>query len=504
MTPLLQVSHISKGYPGVQALDDVSLHVNPGEVLAVIGENGAGKSTMMKILAGLVRQDTGTLQWNGSAVHVSSVRQATDLGISLIHQELNLADNLTVAQNVYLGREPNTLGIIHGRSIHDSTTPWLEKVGLKVAPTKNVHELTIGQQQQVEIAKALAAKAKLLIMDEPTSSLSSAETERLLALVGELSRQGVAVIYISHRLREVKAIAHRVVVLRDGKYAGEIPQDEISHDRMVSLMVGRDLDQFFARKHHTIGAARLEIDGMVTPAWPAENNTFSVRAGEIVGLAGLVGAGRTELLQSIFGVDAPLAGSIRVDGKPLRRGSVQAACRAGIALAPEDRKQHGLVLGGSVRENTLLAAWHNLTRYGVRRFAAETKAAADSAQQMNVKTPSLNQPVQFLSGGNQQKVVLGKWLLSDPKVLLLDEPTRGIDVGAKHEIYTLIEKLAEQGMAILMVSSEMEEVIGMSDRMLVMHEGKITGELARDEFTEETIMQLATGQATENQSAATK
>lgn len=491
---LLEARGIIKSFPGVRALRGVDLAVAKGEVLAIVGENGAGKSTLMKVLAGVQPADSGTLAIDGRQVQLQSVTDALRLGISLIHQELNLADNLDVAANVFLGRESNRWGWIHRRDVNQETEKYLRMVGLEVRPSTIVKELSIGQQQMVEIAKALSVDARVLIMDEPTSSLSTSEARCLFDVIRQLKVRGVSVIYISHRLGEVLELADRVTVLRDGQNAGELIGDEISRDRMVHMMVGRDVQQFYRRKERKLGPVVLQTKDLVTPTWPNHPINLSVRSGEIVGLAGLVGAGRTELLRTLFGVDRQVSGEVRIDGKVALLGSPRDAIQRGVALVPEDRKQHGLVLEMSVRHNIGLAGLRrNQLRSGFVNQRKEAEDTTRMVQLLRIRTPSQEQATQFLSGGNQQKVVMGKWLSGEPKVLLLDEPTRGIDVGAKEEIYRLIESLAEQGMAILFVSSEMEEILGMADRVLVMHEGRLAGELARSNATEESILQLATG-----------
>jgi ribose transport system ATP-binding protein len=491
--PLLKACGICKRFPGVQALWDVNLSLSGGEVVAVIGENGAGKSTLMKILSGVQAPDAGELRLGGKTVRIDSVRTAQALGIALIHQELNLADNLDVGANLFLGREPRWFGLIDRRRIEAASREVLGRVGLDCHPKTVVGTLGIGYQQMVEIAKALAADARILIMDEPTSSLSAREADRLFDLIRDLKRRGVSILYISHRLGEVKEIADRVVVLRDGRNAGELHRDEIDHDRMVRLMVGRDLAQFYGRKVHPPGEPLLGVERLRTRAHPQHELSFAVRAGEIVGLAGLVGAGRTEVLEALFGVVPALAGTVRVAGRSLRPGKPLDAIRAGMALVPEDRKQQGLILEMSVRHNLSLV---EVGRRGVLRglpFAEERRLAAEMSRRLQIRAPSDAQIVQLLSGGNQQKVVLGKWLALRPLVLLCDEPTRGVDVGAKQEMYRIMERLAGEGVAILFVSSEMEEVLGMSDRVLVMHLGRIAGELARHQLSEEAILRLATG-----------
>jgi ribose transport system ATP-binding protein len=422
--PLLQVRSLSKSFPGVLALREVSLEVAPGEVLAVIGENGAGKSTLMKILAGVQAADSGEILLDGEPIQIKSVEGALGLGIALIHQELNLSDNLEVGANIYLGREPRWFGFIDKRKIARDSAGLLARVGLDVSPSTIVRHLSIGRQQMVEIAKALSVHARVLIMDEPTSSLSQGEAEQLFKVVKELRGRGISIIYISHRLGEVKELADRVTVLRDGKNAGELSRDEICHDRMVKLMVGRDLAQFYQRTIHTPGEVALEVRGLRTPAHPRHEISFQVRAGEVVGLAGLVGAGRTEVLQTLFGITPALSGSILVGGTPTHIRTPMDAVHAGLGLVPEDRKLQGLVLEMAVRENMSLPSLKRDANMGFLNRRKERGIAREMIQRLGVKTPSDRQIVQVLSGGNQQKVVIGKWLAMSPRVLLLDEPTR--------------------------------------------------------------------------------
>ena len=485
---------MGKSFPGVRALNEVNLHLKKGEVLAVLGENGAGKSTLMKILAGVQPADEGEILIDGNRVEIRNVQDALKHGIALIHQELNMATNLSVGANIFLGREPKKRGLIDEAAIRKDSKAFLEMVGLKIDPNVRVGELTIGRQQLVEIAKALSVNARVLIMDEPTSSLSQNESDTLFDVIKDLRERGVSIIYISHRLGEAKELANRVTVLRDGENAGGLPREEINHDSMVRLMVGRDVSQFYPRTIHKPGEVAVEIRKLRTPAHPLHELNFTLHAGEIVGMAGLVGAGRTELLATLFGVTPLIGGEIVIDGERVEVQSPEDAIRSGIALVPEDRKQQGLILEMTVRENLGLATLKQESHKGM--FLNETREDEITKQminQMRIKTPSSRQVVRYLSGGNQQKVVLGKWLAMEPRVLLLDEPTRGIDVGAKQEIYGLMEDLAGRGVSILFVSSELEEVMGMSDRTLVMHEGRITGELTRDQLSEEAIMQLATG-----------
>jgi ribose transport system ATP-binding protein len=497
--PLLAARAIRKRFPGVQALDGVSLTVRAGEVVALIGENGAGKSTLMKVLAGIYTPDEGELLLDGAPLQLTGVADAMRRGIDLIHQELNLAGNLSVAANLFLGRERlkgGLLGWLDRRAMDDEARRLLARVGLDVPPGRLVGDLPPGQRQLVEIARALAQDARVIIMDEPTSSLTQRETERLFEVVADLKRAGVAVVYISHRLAEVKHIADRVVVLRDGRNSGELSRAEISHERMVQLMVGRDLKQFFRHGHATAETdrpERLEVREVRYADGPAVPVSFGVRAGEIVGMAGLVGAGRTELAEALFGLRPLVGGEVLLDGQHVTLTSPSQAIAAGLLLVPEDRRQHGLVLEESVQHNLGLPNFDRLSFFGLVLPGQEARLAQDLRQRLNIKTPRLSQAVGLLSGGNQQKVVLGKWLARQPKVLILDEPTRGVDVGAKSEIYALMDELAGAGIAIVMISSDLEEVLGMSDRVLVLHEGRLAGELPRAALSEQAVMRLATG-----------
>ncbi|HTS18879.1 MAG TPA: sugar ABC transporter ATP-binding protein [Verrucomicrobiae bacterium] len=502
--PLLELKGVTKRFPGVLALSDVSLTVGTGEVVALIGENGAGKSTLMKILGGVHLADTGTIHFDGRPVAIHNVAEAIALGIGFIHQELNVLDNLDVAGNIFLGREPargGRLGLIHRQEMDRRAEPYLRRLGLQVSPRRSLRELSIAQQQMVEIAKALSQNARLIIMDEPTSCLTLAETERLLATIKDLRADGVSVIYISHRLGEVKLCADRVVVLRDGKNVGTLEGDQIRHDAMVRLMVGRDLQSFYVHPKGTKRTAYFQVRQLRTRAHPQCRISFDAAAGEILGFAGLVGAGRSEMAQAVFGVDTPLEGEIRLEGKPVVIRSPRDAMARGIYLVPEDRRNTGLVTEMTVRENvTLPGLWRHATA-GLIRYASEAEVAERQCAALNVKTPSIETQALNLSGGNQQKVVLAKWLALEPRVLIFDEPTRGIDVGAKAEIYRLMRDLAERGVALLMISSDMEEVLGVSDRVIVMHEGSVAGMLERDQCSEEAIMQLAVGKIGESVSS---
>lgn len=478
------------------ALEKVNLSVAQNEFVAVIGENGAGKSTLMKLLAGIEMPDEGTIEFEGRKVVMHDVTMSQQLGIALIHQELNLADNLDVAGNVFLGREPRRGIFIQHRVMIERTQQILQRLGATFAADTLVSELSLGQRQMVEIAKALSLHAKLLIMDEPTSSLSARETDALFTVIAGLRADGISILYISHRLSEVKQLADRVVALRDGRNAGELNRSEITHDAMVSLMVGRDMSHAFAHVSQTAGAVVLEVKALKTTANPNHAISFSLRKGEIVGMAGLVGSGRTEILRALFGVEPPVSGQISVDDQSVNASHPKQAVAAGLALVPEDRKALGVFLLESVQWNVTLPSLARDAKSGVfLNHEAATTMSVAMKDLLHIKAASLDTLVGTLSGGNQQKVALGKWLVMNPKVLLLDEPTRGIDVGAKREIYQLMEKLASEGMAILFVSSEMEEVMALSDRVLVMHEGRLAGELSAADIHEEAIMRLATGRA---------
>ncbi len=501
MSPLLELKNISKRYPGVVALDDVSIEVQPAEIVAIIGENGAGKSTLMKILGGVVQRDAGGLHVNGNSIEIKSPLEASKLGIEFIHQELSVLDNLDVAANIFLRREPTTGGflkLIDRKRIYTEANQYLQKVGLNISSRTQLSQLSIAQQQQVEIARALSAGARLIIMDEPTSSLTLTETKRLMEIIKDLKANGVSVIYISHRLDEVLEIADRVVGLRDGRNAGELAKEEISRERMVKMMVGRDLKDFYVHAEKPVSNSQhdqnwLEVKNLRTLKYPTQSVSFTLRQGEVMGFAGLVGAGRSEIARAIFGVDSVLGGEISMGGKPLKIRSAQDAIAEGIFLAPEDRRQSGLLVDFNIRENISLPALKKYASAGMVNTDKETVTSKEMIRAINIKTPSPEMRAGNLSGGNQQKVVLGKWLALAPKVMIFDEPTRGIDVGAKSEIYTLMRDLASKGVAIIAISSDMEEVLGISDRIAVMHEGKITGILDREQFNEEAVMKLATG-----------
>ena len=497
---LLELKSVSKSYPGVMALDDVSVSLGKGEVLGLIGENGAGKSTLMKILGGVVEPTRGQIVLDGVAHDRLTVPQATEAGIAFVHQELNLFDNLSIAGNVYIGREPRfggPLRLVDTRRLDARVAPLLERLGMNVRPSDPLAKLSIAQRQMVEIAKALSLDARIIIMDEPTSSLTLKETDRLLEVIADLRRDGVSIIYISHRLDEVKTIADRVVALRDGQRVGELTGEDITHDAMIRLMIGRNLKSVYIPPAHAPRETGVEVDRLVTPAYPDREVSLTFRRGEILGLAGLIGSGRTELAHAIFGVDPAHSGRILLDGEEIAIHRPADAIARGIYLAPEDRKRAGLLLDLAIDQNITLADLRSYARHGLPDRAAERRAAEIQREALAIKTPTLATHAVNLSGGNQQKVVLGKWLSMRPKAVIFDEPTRGIDVGAKSEIYAIMRRLADEGVAILMISSDMEEVIGVSDRIAVMHEGRISGFLERPQFTEHNVMLLAVGRPLE-------
>ncbi|MGH7975152.1 MAG: sugar ABC transporter ATP-binding protein [Limisphaerales bacterium] len=493
-SPLLEMRGISKRFPGVIALDSVSLQIARGEVLAICGENGAGKSTLMKILGGVYQPDAGEILWDGQPVKIQNVTDAMKSGIAFIHQELNILENLDVAANVFIGREPkNALGLIAGKKIHADTEPFLKRLGLQIPTRTRLEKISLAQQQMVEIAKALSLNARLIIMDEPTSSLTLTETNRLLELVCELSEQGVSIIYISHRLGEIDECADRVVVLRDGKNAGELKHEESSHDKLIDLMVGREIKNFYVKPKSQTTPAFFKARNIRSPLYPNRTVSFDAARGEILGFAGLVGAGRSEMAKTIVGLYPSPAAEIFLDGKKLSVRTPRQAIDHGIYLVPENRRTEGLVIEMSVRENITLPSLKNFSQFGLIQRGRESKAARQQIDSLQIKTPGVETRVLNLSGGTQQKVVLGKWLAMTPRVMIFDEPTRGIDVGAKAEIYKIMRSLAENGAVIVMISSDMEEVLNVSDRIAVMHEGEIIGVLEREDCNEQNVMQLATG-----------
>ena len=490
MSALFRLENISKAFPGVKALNNVSISIEKGEVLALMGENGAGKSTLIKILAGAYKMDSGEIFCEEKKVQINDRNDSTKLGISIIFQELNLFSNLSVAENIFVNREFRKAGFIYDRErANREASLLLEKVGLNCSPDTKLVELTISQRQMVEIAKALSADAKLIIMDEPTSSLTDNEVDKLFEIISNLKESGVSVLFVSHKINEVKRIADRVHILRDGEYIATLPKEEITEEAIIKAMVGRTLENIFEKQYAEIGETALEVRNLCTKNF-LKNISFNVRKGEIVGFAGLVGAGRSEVMRAVFGLDAITEGEILVNGKAVRIKSPSDAIKLGLGFVPEDRKNEGLFLRMSVMKNGSIVMLDKVSNHGFINSAREYEVTRDYVQKLNVKTPNMEKEVMDLSGGNQQKVVVAKWLANNPQILIVDEPTRGIDVGAKKEIHNLISNLAKSGVAIIMISSEMPEVLGMCDRIYVMHEGRIKSELSRGEATQEKIMEV--------------
>ncbi|WP_067605070.1 sugar ABC transporter ATP-binding protein [Nocardiopsis listeri] len=486
---LLRVEGVRKAFPGVIALDDVDFDLRRGEVHALLGENGAGKSTLIKVLSGAHRPDRGRILVEDSETLVRDAQHAARLGIATIYQEFNLVPDVTVAENIFLGRQPRRFGFIDHRRMEAEAAALLERVGVDVSPRAKVRGLGIARLQMVEIAKALSLNAKVLIMDEPTAVLTTEEVERLFTIARRLREDGVGIVFITHHLEEIGALADRVTVLRDGRSVAHVGADT-PEDELVRLMVGRSIDEQYPRERPETGESLLRVRGL-TRAGHFEDVDLEVRAGEVVGLAGLVGAGRTEVARSVFGADPYDSGTVEVLDRPLPGGDVNAAMTAGLGLVPEDRKGQGLVLDASVEENLGLVTLGPTSKAGFVNLAGQRASARRIAGDLGVRMSSISQHVRTLSGGNQQKVVIGKWLLADSRVLILDEPTRGVDAGAKVEIYRLVNELTASGHAVLMISSDLPEVLGMSDRILVMAQGRITGELSAQEATQDAVMSLA-------------
>jgi rhamnose transport system ATP-binding protein len=495
--PILALEDAAKSYGAVHALRHGNIALRPGEVRALVGENGAGKSTLVKLLGGVVRLDDGRMLVEGEPVDFHSPTDARDAGIAVIYQEPTLFPDLSVAENVVMGRHP--LGSLHRidrRAMRREVQELLDRLGVRLDAERPVRGLSIADQQIVEIAKALSFDARVLIMDEPTAALSGPEVERLFTVVRTLRDRGAAVLFISHRLEEVFALCDTVTIMRDGQVVHDATTAELTPGEVVRRMVGRELSALFPKEDAEIGAPLLRVHRL-TREGVFTDVSFEVRAGEIVALAGLVGAGRSEVARAIFGIDRADAGHVEVDGRRLPGRRPLAAMRAGLGFVPEDRRQQGLVMDLSVARNATITRMGALARGGIIRGRAERRLAKEWATRLQLKFHKLDDPVGFLSGGNQQKVVLAKWLATEPKVLIVDEPTRGIDVGTKAEVHRLLSELAGRGVAVLMISSELPEVLGMADRVLVMHEGRLTGELSRAEATEERVMQAATGQPVE-------
>jgi len=491
---ILEMRNISKAFPGVQALDNVSFKCKKGEVMALVGENGAGKSTLMKILVGVYQADKGEIILRGERVKVTNPREAQKLGISIIYQELNLLPYLDVAENILLGREPRRGLVINMAELYFQANEWLKGLSIGINPRTPVYKLSVAQQQMVEIIKALSLNANLIIMDEPSSSLSGHELNSLFDRIHLLQSKGITVIYISHRLDEIFEVADRVTVLKDGKLVGTLGCKTADKSTLIRMMVGRTLDETYPEKAEAAVSSK-EVFSVVdlSSEEKFQNINFKVHKGEILGIAGLVGAGRTELAKAIFGAEPPDKGEIYLNGEKIDIDTPNKAIKSGIGFVTEDRRKEGLIIGLSVRKNITLPSLNRVTQLGFIDNKEERKIVKGLVRDLDIKTPSIDWEVEYLSGGNQQKVILAKWLATMSQFIIFDEPTRGIDVGAKAEIYHLMRELAKKGIAILMISSELPEILGMCDRILVMHEGHIAGELPSKKATEEEIMFLATG-----------
>jgi ribose transport system ATP-binding protein len=493
--PLLEMVDISKSFPGVKALQNVNLKVHRGEVLALLGENGAGKSTLMKILSGVYKKDSGKVIIDGSEVEIQGIKHAEGLGITIIHQELSILPNLTVCENIFLGNEKFSKGTrrINKDLMKERSKSFLDQIGCNIDPDTLVKDINVGEMQMIEIAKALTKNSSIIIMDEPTTALTDVETKKLFEVIRKLKEKGMAIVYISHRMDEIFQICDSITVLRDGKYVGDVETEKVTKDDLITMMVGRKLEEQFPYKEVDKTATLLKVENL-SLGNRVKNASFEVKAGEILGVAGLMGAGRTELAKTIFGDYKKNCGEIYVDGENVNIKSPKDAINYGICYLSEDRKKEGLILNMSVRENMTLSNLktyqNNLMKINKRSERAEVK---EYIQKLSIKTPTQDQLIKNLSGGNQQKVILAKWLMLSPKVLIIDEPTKGIDVGAKKEIYEVLNELKSAGKAVIMISSDMAEIIGVSDRVMVMHEGKITGELGRNELTQENIMKYAIG-----------
>ncbi len=490
---ILRMQNIRKTFPGVVALDNVNLDVRSGTVHSLMGENGAGKSTLMKCLIGMYTPDEGTVELAGDIVRFKDTKDGLEHGISMIHQELSPVPEMMVAENIWLGREPRgRLGLLSPAAMLRKTRELFDEWKIDIDPRARMKDLTVSKQQMVEIAKAISYDAKIIIMDEPTSAIPEREVAHLHGMIKRLTDFGVAIIYITHKMDEVFRISDDITVFRDGKHVGSYPAKELDRDKLIKLMVGRELTDLFPKEEAEIGEVVLSVKGLNRGA-VVKDVSFDLRRGEILGLAGLMGAGRTEVLETIFGIEKADSGEVVLNGKTLRIKQPSDAIRAGMALLTEDRKLNGIMGVLSVRDNITAAALPRYSPHGVLHIGEMRKDSEDQREKLRIKTPSLNQLIKNLSGGNQQKALISRWLLTVPDVLMIDEPTRGIDVGAKSEIHRLMSMLAQQGKAIIMVSSELPEVLGMSDRILVMHEGRISGELSREEANQESVMHLATG-----------
>ena len=493
--PMLRMEGVSKIFPGVKALDNVDITAYGGEVTALMGENGAGKSTLMKILSGVYQKDTGKIFIDGQEAHIKGIKSAEEYGVTIIHQEMSVLNNLTVAENIFLGNEKysKVTGKINKKELIERSKLFLNQIGSNINPNMLVSDLNLGEKQMVEIAKALTKNARVIIMDEPTTALTEVETKSLFKVIDNLKKKGIAIIYISHRMEEIFSICDRVEVLRDGKYAGNALVKGIDNDKLISMMVGRKIEDQFPYREVKVGKEILEVEKLNSNVG-IKDISFNVKEGEILGIAGLMGSGRTEVAKTIFGEYKKTSGTIKIKGKEIHIKNIQEAINNGICYLSEDRKKEGCILGLSVAENMILS---NLKKYEGKSMAIDKNKAIKDIdyyiEKIKIKTPNREQIMKNLSGGNQQKVILAKWLMLSPEVLIIDEPTRGIDVGAKKEIYELLNELKASGKAIIMISSDLPEVLGISDRILVMSEGIISGELKREEASQENIMKLAVG-----------
>ena len=492
--PVIRMEHIHKSFGGVHALNDVQMDVYAGEVHALLGENGAGKSTLIKTMTGVHEPDSGEIFLYGERVTFSGPREAQQQGIGAIYQEPSLFPDLDIAENIMAGRQPTRGGRIDWGEMYRTARELLEQLGVELSPRTKARNLSVAQQQTVEIARALSLDAQLLIMDEPTSSLTVTEVEELFRIIRQLREAGTAIIFISHRLEELFAVADRVTILRDGQYVATRDMDEVKTEDLIQMMVGRQVDDLFPKEPAPVGDAVLQVRNLTAPG-KFEDVSFDLHEGEILGLAGLIGAGRTDVARALFGIQAIQAGTIRVDGEEVTIGNPREAMNLGLSFVPEDRQHHGLVLPMSIAANVTLPILPRFATAGWLHEAEARKVAASAAERLDVRSAGIRQKARELSGGNQQKVVLAKWLETEPRILILDEPTRGIDVGTKAAVHRLMSDLANEGVAILMISSELPEVLGMSDRILVMREGRVTGAFTREEATQEKIMALATAAA---------
>lgn len=491
---ILKLTKVNKSFPGVKALTDMDFSLRRGEVHALVGENGAGKSTLMKILSGAYTKDSGTIEFDGQVVEMVSPKFSENLGISIIYQELNLFNRVTVAENVFMGRYPMKNGMIDWKKMNADAKALFDMFDIDIDVRTVLKDISLAQQQIVEIIKAVSINAKVVIMDEPTSSLTNRETEVLFRIIRTIKERGVAVIFITHRLDEIYAICDRMTILRDGCYIGTREISEITKSDMIAMMIGRELKQQYPQRDVTLGDVIFEVSNLSDHMGKVKNVSFNVRQGEVLGFAGLVGAGRTETMRLIFGVDSKASGEIRIDGKPVKIDTPRDATHYKIGFLTENRKEEGLFLKSTVAINTVIVALNKILKWNMFfNFAKEKEFSEQYVKKLNIVTPSINQRVMFLSGGNQQKVVLAKWLFSDSRIVIFDEPTRGIDVGAKREIYEIINDLVRAGKVVIVVSSEMEEVLGISDRILVMHEGEISGEVLKKDFSQSLITEYAVG-----------